>query len=62
MALSEQDKAERPFTVREVAEFLQLKPTTIVSWIKNGKIKAVKVGHAWRIKRREIFRILDGEK
>ncbi len=61
MALTKEDKAERPFTVEEAAEFLQVNANTITRWIKSGKIKAVKIGHAWRIKRSEIFRILDGD-
>ncbi len=61
MTLTKEDILERPFTVVEAAEFLQVNANTITRWIKSGKIRAVKIGHAWRIKRSEIFRILDGE-
>jgi excisionase family DNA binding protein len=61
VALTKEDISERPFTVVEAAEFLQVNANTITRWIKSGKIRAVKIGHAWRIKRSEISRILEGE-
>lgn len=61
MVLTEKEKADRPFTVEEAAEFLQVNINTITRWIKEGKLKAAKIGRSWRIKRSEIERLLDGE-
>lgn len=61
MVLTEQEKAERPFTAQEAAEFMKVHINTITRWIKEGKIKAVKVDRHWRIRRSELERILDGE-
>jgi excisionase family DNA binding protein len=38
------------YTVRDVAERLQVTGRTIRDWIKSGRLKAVRAGHAWRIK------------
>ena len=61
MVLTEQEKAERPFTAQEAAEFMKVHINTVTRWIKEGKIKAVKVDRHWRIRRSELERILDGE-
>jgi excisionase family DNA binding protein len=36
-------------SVRQVAEFLKLTPDSIRSFIKTGKLDAVKMGKVWRI-------------
>lgn len=61
MVLSEEEKAERPFNVEEVAEFFRVHPKTISKWLADGKIKGAKVGREWRIPRSEIKRILKEE-
>ncbi len=33
----------------EIAEQYNLKPGTVRLWIRQGKLKAVKLGHLWRI-------------
>ena len=58
MILTEQERADRPFTVGEAADFLKVNINTITRWIKEGKFKAVKIGRAWRIPRSEIDKIL----
>ena len=58
MVLTEEEKAERPFTVKETADFLKVNINTITRWIKEGRLKAVKIGRAWRIPRSEIEKIL----
>lgn len=42
------------YTVKEVAEKLNLKIATVYRYIKTGKIKAYKVGKRLRIKKKEI--------
>lgn len=43
-------------TIRETAIILGLKVRTIREWIRKGKIKAVKIGKAWRIPAEEVER------
>lgn len=61
MVLTEQEMADRPLTAQEAADFLKVHIATIKRWIKEGRIKAVKIDRGWRIRRSEIERILDGE-
>ena len=41
-------------TVKEVADYLRVKPSTVYDWAKQGKIPAVKIGRLWRFGREEI--------
>ena len=61
MVLTENEKADRPLTVDETAEYLRLNKNTVLKLIKEGKIKAARFGRVWRIQRSEINRILNGE-
>ncbi|WP_027186730.1 helix-turn-helix domain-containing protein [Desulfovibrio cuneatus] len=58
MALTEQEKSERPLSVAETAEFLGLSTKTIFRWIERGDIQATKLGKVYRIQRAEIDRLL----
>ena len=40
---------ERFFTVEEISELLKLHPKTIQRYIREGKLRAVKYGKAWRV-------------
>lgn len=56
---------ERLLTVREVAEMLRLRPTTIRTWIREGKIRAIFLGSdsaGYRIPESEVRRILSQAK
>ena len=48
-------------SVNETAKIFGVKPLTIRIWIKNGKIKAVKVVGSVRIDEKEIERLKKGE-
>jgi len=61
MALTEEEKAERPFTLTEAAEFLKVDRRTVMRWIKEEKLRAFRVGRDWRIPRKEIDRLINGE-
>jgi excisionase family DNA binding protein len=52
-----QDRMMKP---RECAEIANVKPRTIVRWIRAGELKATKVGHVWRIRAEDWERFLDG--
>jgi len=56
--LTEKERAERPFTTEETAEYFQVSLRTIQRWIADGTIKASKVGGIWRISRAEIYRLM----
>ncbi|MDR0881604.1 MAG: helix-turn-helix domain-containing protein [Candidatus Adiutrix sp.] len=60
-ALTDEERAERPLTVDEAAEFLKVNRSTVLKWLKEGKIRAAKIGREWRIKKAEIDRLLNGE-
>ncbi|NJE06942.1 IS607 family transposase [Thermococcus sp. M39] len=49
------------YKASEVAELLNYNKTTIIRWIKAGKIKGQKIGRDWRIPEDEVKRLL-GEK
>lgn len=40
---------ERYFTVEEIGEMLKMHPKTIQRYIREGKLRAVKYGKAWRV-------------
>lgn len=39
------------YTLVEIEEILQVTRRTIYNWIKDGKLKAFKVGKEWRVTR-----------
>jgi len=45
--------------VKQVAQYLQLKPSTIYSWAQQGKIPAFKIGRTWRFRRTDLEAWLD---
>jgi len=40
---------EKYFTPREIAEKYRVTSQAVTKWIKQGKLKAVKLGGVWRI-------------
>lgn len=43
---------------KEVADILGIHPGTVFNWIKNGKIKATKIGRALRVKRSDLIKFI----
>jgi len=39
---------------RQVAKELGVTPRTVAKWIRDGDLKAVKVGTNWRVRREEL--------
>ncbi len=39
------------FTPREVADLFGVRHTTVLKWLASGKLKGVKIGSRWRIKK-----------
>ena len=51
---------EKHHTIKEVAEILGISTTTVNNYIKNGTLKAVKIGGLWHITEFNIKAYLDG--
>ena len=45
---------EMLLNVKQVAQYLQLKESTIYSWAQDGKIPAIKIGRTWRFRRADL--------
>ncbi len=46
--------AERLLTLEEVAERLAVAPKTIRDWLREGKLKGLKVGKLWRVREQDL--------
>jgi len=53
---------KRLYRTREVAELLNLSVSGVKKWIKEGKIRAIRVGRFWMIPESEVRRLLFGVK
>jgi len=53
---------ERLYRTREVAELLNISVSGVKKWIKEGKIRAIRVGRFWMIPESEVRKILSGVK
>lgn len=51
---------EKLYTVKEIADMLQLHEGTIRRWFITGKIKGVKVGKLWYMKESDLKELIDG--
>ena len=51
---------EKYYTPEEIAANLKVSRKTIYNWIQKGHLKAVKIGHFWRISESELNRLLKG--
>lgn len=40
---------DKLYTIPEVAKMLQIKESTVATWLRNGKLDGQKVGKSWRI-------------
>lgn len=50
---------EKFFTTEQVANILQVHPFTILKFIKEGKLKGIKLGRVYRIKESDIKKFLE---
>lgn len=46
-------------TVAQVSDELKLHPATVRSWVKSGRLAAVRVGRTWRVRRSDLDRALE---
>jgi len=42
------------YSPQEIAEKFNLKPRTVTNWIRQGKLKAIKLGDLWRVHRADL--------
>ncbi len=45
---------ERFYTIKEVAELLKVSDGAVRKWLKSGKLKGIKLGRIWRIKKSDL--------
>jgi excisionase family DNA binding protein len=50
---------ERLLTPEEAARILAVSPKSVREWLRQGKLKGVKVGRLWRIRERDLEAFLD---
>ena len=48
-------------TTNEASEYLRISRPTFLKYVHQGRIKAIKVGRAWRVLQSELNRFLCGE-
>jgi excisionase family DNA binding protein len=52
---------EKFYTPEEIAANLKVTRKTVYNWIQEGRLKAVKIGHFWRVSESELNRLLKPE-
>lgn len=52
---------EKFYTPEEIASTLKVTRKTVYNWIQEGRLKAVRAGHFWRIAESELNRFLKPE-
>lgn len=50
--------AEKVYTPEEAAEALSVHRETIRQWLRSGKLGGVKVGRLWRVRERDLQKVL----
>jgi excisionase family DNA binding protein len=48
-------------TTDEATKYLKISKPTLLKHVRDGKIKAVKVGRSWRFLQSELYRFLKGD-
>ena len=41
-------------TIHEVAELIKMRESTIRAWIRDGELRAIKMGRDWRIAQKDL--------
>jgi len=52
------DEKERLLTPEQAAEILTVSPKTIRDWLRSRKLRGVKAGRQWRIRREDLDKFL----
>jgi excisionase family DNA binding protein len=59
--VTEINKHDRFLSTDKVAEIFDINGRTLRVWIKEGKIKAVKINNRWKIRESEVDRLANEE-
>ncbi len=51
------EEPEQYYTTTEVAKLFVVRPRTVQQWIKNGKLRAIKINGFWRVAKSEVVRL-----
>lgn len=51
---------ERYLSAKEVADMLELKTATVMTWCRNGQLRATKPGKSYLIKESDLKAFVDG--
>jgi excisionase family DNA binding protein len=46
-------------TVHETADHLKVKESTVRTWIRHGKLRAIKFGREWRVTAKDLERFIN---
>jgi excisionase family DNA binding protein len=46
-------------TTAQISDELKLHPATVRSWVKSGRLAAIRVGRTWRVRRSDLARALE---
>jgi len=49
------------YTIKEVATLIKVTDQCVALWVKNGKLKAIKIGRNVRISKQEVENLLKGD-
>lgn len=52
---------ERFYTVEELAAVARVSPATVRYWLRNGRLRGVKLGNQWRIRHEDAEAFIIGE-
>lgn len=57
----EKDKKIKLYTLEELEEILEVTNRTLLSYIKNERLKAVKIGGKWKVTEENLQNFLNGK-
>ena len=62
MVLTEEERADRPLTADEAAEFLRVGRSTITRLLTSGAIPAAKIGRKWLVTKADLEAFIERQK
>jgi len=53
---------EKVYTPEQVAEILQISRYTVMEWLRNGKLKGIRIGKLWRVRESDLKEFVSNPK
>jgi len=53
-AKEDQVANDQLMTIKEVADFLRISTISAYSWVRDGKLPAIRIGKEWRVRSRDL--------